>query len=104
MTSLVEITIPTSVTRLRENLFKGCTALKTVVLHDGVTDIDSGTFMDCTSLTELNLPLGLTKLGDHVFKGCSALTAVVLPDGITTMNGRVCPALTQPTTRIAPIN
>ncbi|GMI33404.1 hypothetical protein TeGR_g9550 [Tetraparma gracilis] len=50
--SLAEMRIPPSVTELAAGMFSGCTALRVVELHDGVTIIGGNVFENCSSLTE----------------------------------------------------
>lgn len=102
--SLKEIIMPDTVTDLSEFTFSYCqslekvkissgvkklgtccfdhTALKSVVIPDGIESIGGCAFRDCAELTEVTLPYTLTSMGEQVFTRCEKLTEVVVPDGV----------------------
>ncbi len=82
-TSLREIILPDSLTKIYTFVFYNCTALETIDLPDGVTTIGGYAFSGCSSLEELEFPAELTTIQSHAFENCSALENVVLPDGVT---------------------
>lgn len=89
-TSLTEIVIPDSVTTLgvatQENfydnpdfgasVFYGCTALRSVTLPNGLTDLQSNTFTDCTSLETVVIKDGsaLQRIAPYAFAGSGLAT------------------------------
>lgn len=107
--------LPDTVTSIREFAFNGCTALTgdlrighnakttlpvdrfaksqafcgtaitSVDVGEGVTDLSAYIFMSCKSLVRVTLPETLTAIGDRAFQGCTALTTVTpfLPDAVT---------------------
>lgn len=84
--SVVEAVVPETidgkqVTALAENCFDGCTALESVTLPEGITEIGSYAFQGCTMLETVEIPAAVTKIGDFVFEGCHALTAITVEDG-----------------------
>ena len=57
-----KLTIPDTVIGIKENAFKDCPQLKTVIVPDTVEYIEAGAFRDCKKLTNITLPfLGLRK-------------------------------------------
>ena len=73
------------------------TDLKTVIIHDGVTNIPDNAFRDCYSLTSVTIPDSVTSIGDSAFRGCSGLTSITIPDGVTSIGSYAfsgCSALT----------
>lgn len=86
---------------LLENTFKGCTALKTVVLPYHITNIGVSAFENCASLSEVvfsrNPSGALTRdglvrhnptyevIGDSAFRNCTSLKIIELPVTITTL-------------------
>lgn len=52
------------------NAFAGCTALKSIVLPEGVKFSGRSQFKDCTALESVTLPDSLTELGEDMFSGC----------------------------------
>jgi len=56
--------------------------LKEVVLNDGLREIGSNAFNNCTTLKSIAMPSSVTKIGDHAFGYCSSLREVVLNEGL----------------------
>ncbi|MFZ9932425.1 MAG: leucine-rich repeat domain-containing protein [Chthoniobacterales bacterium] len=48
--SATNVIIPDSVTRIKDEAFKGCTDLSRVTIGSGVTNVGNGVFADCTNL------------------------------------------------------
>lgn len=73
--------------------FVNCTALTSVVLPAGLTELN-GTFTGCSSLTSFTVPEGVKRL-TSAFRGCTALTSVSLPSTLTSLDStfRGCSAL-----------
>lgn len=67
---------------LPSQCFSGCTALKTVVLPQGLTALEDRVFENCRSLASLTLPGSLKKLGSFAFYGCKALTGITVPASV----------------------
>jgi len=80
--SLTSITIPDSVTEIGNCAFS-CTSLRTVTIPDSVTEIAEGAFYDCASLTTISIPDSVTQIGDYAFEDCTSLTSVTIPDSVT---------------------
>jgi len=45
--------------------------LTNLVIPEGVTEIGSKAFRNCSNLTSITLPNSLTSIGDHAFQGCT---------------------------------
>lgn len=74
------------------NLFKNCTSLTTVTLHNTLTKFSASIFEGCTNLTTVNyrdaqgnitgennavtLPKTITQFGQKMFYGCTSITSV----------------------------
>ncbi len=109
--SLIQVTIPGSVSTIGTWAFRGCTSLETVIVEEGVTEIWGGAFegccrlsdiiipksvtaiigsvfKDCVSLKEITIPEGVTSIESELFSGCTNLTRVNLPEGITSIDIR----------------
>ena len=101
-TGLTTITIPGSVTNIKENAFSGCTGLLTVIFESGTGDgmeigvsafknlsnittltleniktIGSSAFEACTGITTITIPSTVTSIGPNAFKGCTNLATVI---------------------------
>lgn len=62
--------------------FSGCTGLETVVLRDGLKEIQQGAFENCTGLKKIVIPSSVKHIGYQAFHGCSALVDIELPPGL----------------------
>lgn len=52
--------------------FRGCTALETIEIPEGVTSIGQSGFYGCSALSRIVLPSTLTSTGNYSFYGCNA--------------------------------
>ena len=86
---LTKITIPEAIKTLDNQIFNGCSKLKTVTLHDNITSFGTSLFTDCTSLESITLPSGLKTFGTSVFKNCTSLTSITIPSGVTTLTNNL---------------
>jgi hypothetical protein len=62
--------------------FRGCHALKTLKLGEGLVHINLLAFSACASLCEVQLPSTTRMVGAYSFGGCAQLTEVVLNEGL----------------------
>ena len=87
--SLSELNIPDTVTNIDYSAFCG-TALKSVVIPDSVTSINtSSMFKNCTALESVTLPQSITALYSYAFNNCGKLTGVDIPDSVTSIDNDV---------------
>ena len=84
-TGLTSITIPDSVTSIGFHAFRGCTGLTSVTIGNGVTSIDSSVFWDCSGLTSVIMGDSVTSIGSSAFYGCTGLTSITIPDSVTSI-------------------
>ena len=104
-TSLVNITIPDSVTRIDYQAFRGtglksvkipenvttmgdfvfaeCSDLESVELSKGITQIGLGTFFECEKLKSVTIPYGVKSISRNAFVDCKSLRSITLPDSVT---------------------
>ena len=78
-TKLTSVTIPNSVTTIKESAFADCTGLTSVTIPDSVTSIRKFTFFGCAGLTSVTIPDSVTSIGNDAFFGCARLTSVSVP-------------------------
>ncbi|MBQ4585314.1 MAG: leucine-rich repeat domain-containing protein [Clostridia bacterium] len=70
------VEIPSQVTRIGHNAFKGKSTLKGVIIPKGVEAIDSGAFENCPVLEEIFIPTGVTRIEDQFAENCPSLRAI----------------------------
>lgn len=79
--SLTQVTIPGTVTRIGNGAFMS-SDIPSIVIPDSVAIMEPSAFMNCKKLASVTLSNSLTELSDDAFNGCSKLTEVVLPPAI----------------------
>lgn len=77
------VEIPEGITEIGSKAFRDCTLLTSVNIPDGVTKIGSDAFMRCANLTSVKIPDTVTEIENSAFNECESLTSVVIPDGVT---------------------
>ncbi|MCQ2288756.1 MAG: leucine-rich repeat domain-containing protein [Muribaculaceae bacterium] len=82
---LTSVTIPNSVTEIRQEAFSKCKSLTSVTIPNSVTKIEQGTFSRCTALTSVTIPNSVTEIGQEAFSRCTALTSVTIPKNVETI-------------------
>ena len=82
------VVIPDGVTEIEIHAFQGCSELESISISEGLRKISSGAFYGCSALVEVNLPSTLIEiLGSNfyggAFQNCSSLSRIVIPEGVT---------------------
>ncbi len=78
-----DITIPSSVTRISYDAFRGCSELTSVIIPNSVTTIESDAFANCHNLTNVTIGSGVETISHHAFYNCDRLTSVIIRSGTT---------------------
>ena len=79
--SLLDFTIPSSVTNVGSMAFAACYGLRTVIIPDSVTKWGSYVFDACFDLEHITLPKNVETIGMFGFVNCTSLVSVVMQDG-----------------------
>ena len=79
---LTSVTIPNGVTSIGDSAFEGCELIN-VTISGSVTNIGSRAFIFCNKIESVILGNGVNSIGDKAFYGCDALISVVIPDSVT---------------------
>ncbi|MDG2254299.1 MAG: leucine-rich repeat domain-containing protein, partial [Opitutaceae bacterium] len=80
-TTVTSVTIPDSVTSIRDFAFGYCTNLTSITIPDSVTSIGDIAFYSCTKLTSVTIPDSVTSIGDSAFAHCTSLTSITVDTG-----------------------
>ena len=75
--------IPTdgSVTYIRSWAFNACAGLTTVVIPEGVIDMNNDAFVDCPDLVSVSIPASMTNIHSYSFLNCPNLTSITVAEG-----------------------
>ena len=84
-TNLAHVSFSESLTSIGESAFNSCSNLALTSLPAGVTSIGSGAFYGCSNLALTSLPAGVTSIGSGAFNSCSNLALTSLPAGVTSI-------------------
>ena len=71
-----DLIIPSSITNIKDYVFKRCSGLTSVKIPNSVTIIGNSAFMDCNNLTQITIGNGIKKIGWMAFAKCSELKDV----------------------------
>lgn len=80
-----EVVIPSYVKKIGSSVFSGKEIIKSVKMHDDITEIGNSAFCCCRGLENVTLPKNLKILGDGSFSGCSNLKSIEFPKKLTTI-------------------
>ena len=83
---LTSVTIPNSVTSIRNRAFSGCSGLTSITIPNSVTSIELGAFYHCSGLTSITIPNSVTSIGISAFSDCSGLTSITIPNSVTSIS------------------
>jgi len=75
-TNITEITLPTSVTKIRPGAFSDCEQLRRIEIPDSVISIGYFAFSGCKSLESVKIPASVEKIGSNAFAFCEKLETV----------------------------
>lgn len=91
---VTNIIIPSSVTSIGSQTFRGCTELTSITIPNSVTSIGPYAFNGCTGLTSVNIPNSVTTIESSAFQGYTGLTSVIIPDNVTFIGTEAFPSCT----------
>lgn len=74
-----------NVIKIGRAAFYGCESLNSFELNSTLTHFEYGTFYGCRNLTSISIPNSVITIGLSAFSGCSSLTEVYIPNSVTTI-------------------
>lgn len=78
--------IPSTVKKIGEGAFFYCSAITgDVVLPEGLTEISSELFRNCSNITGVKIPDSVTSIGDNAFYYCQKISSINIPNKVTTI-------------------
>lgn len=80
---LTNISIPNSVTAIGSFAFDGCTKLESITLPSSLSTIQSYAFYNCGNLKTIRIPVSVTFIENFAFDGCPSLMTVTYPGSKT---------------------
>lgn len=90
MTRMRYITIPNTVTMVRDIAFYACIALKAIIFPSSVTRVGNLQHGFNYDLKVLCLSPNTATIGQTAFKTCTELGRLCIPEGVTTLSQYVC--------------
>ena len=81
--AFTELKYFTSLEKIANNAFEGCTNLITITLPKQLATIGASAFKGCTDLKNIAVPNAVTEIGNYAFQNCNNLTSVRIPDSVT---------------------
>ena len=82
---VTDVTIPSSITKIKRAAFAGYASLKSITLHNDVTDIGDYAFYGCTNLQTVTIGAKVSSIGEWAFKNCTSLQEIYIPSTVTTI-------------------
>jgi len=82
---ITEVVIPSTVTKIDDMAFSGCSALESITIGNAVTSIGYMSFADCKSLKNIVIPDSVNKIGEYAFSNCTGIVSVTIGNGVTSI-------------------
>ena len=79
---ITNLVIPSSVTKIKNYSFYGCSSLESITIPNSVTSIGNSAFSSCAGLTNIYIPNSITEIGDYAFSSCIGLTNIDIPNNV----------------------
>lgn len=73
---ITKIVLPSGITSISRETFRGCTSLKQVVLSDYCATIEAHAFNNCSNLEWIYIPANCTKIEDYAFANINNQTCI----------------------------
>jgi len=81
-TAIKSIILPEGIQKIPNSCFSNCKQLESIVIPDGVVEIGNVAFNECSSLRDIVMSAALTTIGRNAFYNCDKLTVIDLPERV----------------------
>ena len=88
-TNLKTIVLPNGIKNIGSHAFKNCTGLQSAKLPNNCTTIYQYAFEKCSSLVDITIPDSVTSLRNGVFLDCNTLESIAIPSGVETLSANL---------------
>lgn len=92
--TIVEESLPVTLSFIGEAAFKGCTSLTQVTIPFKVKSVSASAYNGCSSLKTLWLNSGLEEISEGAFAGCETLASVRVPESVVSLGKDSLPTRT----------
>lgn len=79
---VTSVVIPEGVTEIEERAFERCSKLTSVTIPETVVVIGAHAFESCSKLASVSIPGSVVEIGDYAFNGCNQLKSVEFAEGL----------------------
>ena len=76
------------VTKIKEQAFRQCNFLTSVVISEGITVIGMSAFYECSNLKSVRFPESLKVIGGWSFHSCAKLERIIIPAKVESIESR----------------
>ena len=94
--NIVKVNVGKAVSSIGSGAFDTVASLQSVTIPDSVTNIKNWAFIRCSSLSVVELPTTLSSIGQSAFESCTSLQSIVIPKSVTNIGEGIfiyCPSL-----------
>ncbi len=86
-TNIIEsVSIEEGITNIGSYAFSNCSSIESINIPVGVINIKNSAFSKCSSLDKIKIPEGVTRVGENAFSGCNNLTSIEIPESLTSIS------------------
>lgn len=79
---VTSVVIPEGVTEIENRAFERCSKLTSVTIPETVVTIGEHAFESCSKLASVSIPGSVVEIGDYAFNGCNQLKSVEFAEGL----------------------
>lgn len=101
-TAITSIVIENGVTNISDFAFRSCSKLTSISIGNTVTSIGKNAFKDCTNLTDITFPNKLISIEKNAFYNCIGFKSIIFPNSLTSIGESAFENCTSLTSAVIP--